>query len=584
MSRTATAVVQPTAKAAIYLRVSTKEQAEMGGEREGYSIPAQREACLRKAETLGAMVSDEFVDRGESAKSADRPELQRLLQYVKAEAISYVIVHKVDRLARNRLDDVQINLAFKAAGAQLVSCTESIDDTPSGMLVHGIMSTIAEFYSRNLANEVIKGSVQKAKNGGTIGRAPTGYLNHRLYENGREIRTVIVDPVRGPLMAEAFELYASSEWTIRTLLEELTMRGLNSAPSKNRASKPLSLSNFLHLLRHPYYKGLVRYRGVEYPGKHQPLVTEAVWRQVQDVLTAQNFAGEKKRLHHQYLKGTVWCGECGSRLIVTNAKGRGGVYPYFVCIGRQQKRTTCQQSAVLIDVVEAKVEELYASLQPPATLVDEIRAVLLHEMARNTKAAEKEQRIQEKCKNRLEAERYKLLEGHYAGAIPLDLLKSEQQRITHELEQVARRSADLTTEAKTVEANLGKALALAANWHGAYLQAGPADRRQLNQVIFEKLYVTQDYDVRHTFNEPFALLLSPEVTTMAMKRYRLTNEQSEAIDRAWEELSARWASEVRSTDLARDEYNPLVDNEGVVGLNVNCLVGDGGLEPSTSAV
>src|ERR1700722_13745065 len=85
--------------AVIYLRVSSKEQAEKGGEAEGFSIPAQREACRRKAESLNAVVVEEFVDRGESAKTADRPELQRLLAYVSEQPVKYVIVHKVDRLA-----------------------------------------------------------------------------------------------------------------------------------------------------------------------------------------------------------------------------------------------------------------------------------------------------------------------------------------------------------------------------------------------------------------------------------------------------------------------------------------------------
>jgi hypothetical protein len=88
------------------------------------------------------------------------------------------------------------------------------------------MSSIAEFYSRNLATEVIKGCVQKAKQGGTPGKAPVGYLNVRQVLNGLEGRTVEVDPVRGPLMAWAFEAYATGEWTIRPLLAELTDRGL----------------------------------------------------------------------------------------------------------------------------------------------------------------------------------------------------------------------------------------------------------------------------------------------------------------------------------------------------------------------
>ena len=123
-----------------------------------------------------------------------------MLRYVKENEVTYVIVHKVDRLARNRVDDVEINLALKAAGVTLVSCSENIDATPSGMLLHGIMSSIAEFYSRNLANEILKGSVQKAKTGGTVGKAPLGYLNVRTIVNGSESRTVELDPVRSPLV------------------------------------------------------------------------------------------------------------------------------------------------------------------------------------------------------------------------------------------------------------------------------------------------------------------------------------------------------------------------------------------------
>src|SRR2546427_7328564 len=101
MSRLATIAPAPETESAgfravLYLRVSTKEQAERDGDPEGYSIPAQREACRRKAAALGALVDEQFVDRGESAKTADRPELQRMLAYVKQNQIDYVIVHKID--------------------------------------------------------------------------------------------------------------------------------------------------------------------------------------------------------------------------------------------------------------------------------------------------------------------------------------------------------------------------------------------------------------------------------------------------------------------------------------------------------
>jgi len=249
------------ALAVSYLRVSTKEQAERGGTEEGFSIPAQREANLRKAETIGATVIEEFVDAGESARKADRPELMRMIRYVKAHQVNYCIVHKVDRLARNRADDVTIHLALHEAGVMLVSATENIDETPSGMLLHGIMSTIAEFYSRNLATEVIKGMTQKATTGGTVGKAPIGYLNIRTQDElGRQARTVDLDADRAPLVEWAFKAYASGQWTVSQLHEELTARGLTSVPTPTRPAKPLAVSSVHRMLTNPYYKGDVTYQ------------------------------------------------------------------------------------------------------------------------------------------------------------------------------------------------------------------------------------------------------------------------------------------------------------------------------------
>ena len=152
-----------TLRAVIYLRVSTREQAETDLDTEGFSIPAQREACIRKAHELGAEVVEEYCDKGASAKSADRPALQAMLRRLREERdIDICLVHKVDRLARSRADDVTINLAIHQAGARLVSVSENIDETPSGKLLHGIMATMAEFYSSNLATEASKGMHQKA--------------------------------------------------------------------------------------------------------------------------------------------------------------------------------------------------------------------------------------------------------------------------------------------------------------------------------------------------------------------------------------------------------------------------------------
>ena len=355
---------QLTPKRAVsYIRVSTREQAQRGGSEEGFSLPAQREANKRKAQSMGALVVKEFADRGESARSANRPELQKMLTYLKQDGnIDYVIVHKLDRLARNRADDVEINRAFEQAGVRLVSTSENIDQTPGGMLLHGIMSSIAEFYSRNLANEVIKGMGEKARNGGTLGKAPLGYINVRAKdEHGREIRTVALDEERAPLIRLAFTEYATGNWTVSQLATHLAGLGLDLPPTPTKPAKPITKGRLHTLLRHPYYKGIVTFQGVEYPGHHQPLVDATTWQKVQDILDSHR-NGERQRLHNHHLKTTIACGLCGARLLVQNAKnGRGTIYPYFVC-SRRHRTHDCAFRAVLIEKVEDQVTELYQQI------------------------------------------------------------------------------------------------------------------------------------------------------------------------------------------------------------------------------
>jgi len=558
-------------RAVLYLRVSTKEQAERDGDPEGYSIPAQREAGKRKAAALGAVVDEQFVDRGESAKTADRPELQRMLAYVKKNQIDYVIVHKVDRLARNRADDVEITLAIRAAGATLISCTENIDETPSGLLLHGIMSSIAEFYSRNLANEVMKGLVQKAKNGGTPGKAPLGYRNVRRFDEGREIRSVEVDAVRGPLVSWAFEAYATGEWTQKKLLHELTRQGLNVPATRGKPATPLSLSYIQHLLTNPYYKGIVCYRGVEYEGRHDKLVTPELWQRVQDVLRAKNEIRQKEREHPHYLKG-ILCGHCGSRMIVTYARSRSGrIYPYYVCSGRHQKRTNCSMKAVLIETVEELVEDHYATIQLPPELRETIEQNLRAGLKTHYQEARKKHARLEKERARLLNERERLLQAHYAEAVPLDLLRQEQQRIAAALARIGEQEAASDDEQALVEENLKRALDLASDCQTAYITAPPHIRKLFNQAFFRKLWIDDDAHIRSELAPPFDVLLHPLVREAAVTAQD-TPEGPSGLD--WAALEASWTNE-------NDPEEEILE---VAGLKERTLVGAAGIEPATSRV
>ncbi len=213
----------------------------------------------------------------------------------------------------------------------------------------------------------------------------------------------------------------------------MTARGLTTAPGRQKAGRPLGVSHLHKLLRNPYYVGIVRYRGVVYAGRHEPLVTPETWHEVQKVLAAKYLTGEEDRDHPHDLKGSIYCGQCGSRLIVNHAKGNGGSYPYFVCGGRQRDPASCKQRAVRIEQVEAAICAYYGTVQLPAEEVERLRAFLGQELAKLRSESDRERGVQERRLRKLQGEREKLLQSHYADAIPLELLKSEQNRLTPRL-------------------------------------------------------------------------------------------------------------------------------------------------------
>ena len=444
---------------------------------------------------MGALVVKEFADRGESARSANRPELQKMLAYLKEDGgIDYVIVHKLDRLARNRADDVEINRAFEEAGVRLVSTSENIDQTPGGMLLHGIMSSIAEFYSRNLANEVIKGMGEKARNGGTLGKAPLGYVNVRgRDEHGREVRTVELDEERAPLVRLAFTEYATGNWTARQLAEHLNNRGLTIPPTARKPANPVSVRLLQTLLRNPYYKGVISFQGVEYAGAHEPLVDAATWQTVQDILTA-HANGERQRMHNHHLKSTIVCGLCGARLLVQHATSRtSSTYHYFVC-ARRHRVHDCTFKAVLIDEVEARVAELYQQIRLSSDDRHEIERYLRMEFEHIQ--ANRQQDIQRLTtrQQQLEDQRHKLLEAHYEGAIPLDLLKKEQDQLTSSILAIQRELDGYSADAALVKQHLTQALDLLEDCQRLYLAAPDRLKKLLNQVFFERILVNPAVD------------------------------------------------------------------------------------------
>lgn len=511
--------IDPGIHSISYLRVSTTAQAQRDGEPEGLSIPAQRTAVDFTAATQKqTAIRVHFSDKGASARSADRPGLKSMLEYLNTHKVDYVFVHKLDRLARNRHDDVMISMAIKKSGARLVSCSENIDETPSGMLVHGIMSSIAEYYSRNLSTESKKGMREKAKRGGTNGRAPFGYRNVQTRTaEGFVVKSVELDPDRAPHLRWVFETYAAGEETASSLADQLRERGVTTAPSPRRPATPIATSHVNAMVRNRYYVGVVTFDETEYPGQHEPLVSEELYAAAQRVRESRHTSRLKPRVHNHYLKGILHCGECGEPLTFERTRNRVGTqYGYFYCLGRQRIKNGCQFRAVQAHLIEGAVVDHWSTVRRTDEQLAHIRADLIEYI---DAMLPKRDAAREEAARRLgliTQHSQKLLEAHYADAISIEDLKREQDRLAIERSAVEQTLSQSTIGRDSLITILDRCLALLRDAKAQYEQASDHGRRELNSAVFERLYVHDDEIIASDYQPEFARLTDPDLAHALM--------------------------------------------------------------------
>jgi site-specific DNA recombinase len=491
----------------IYLRVSTREQAEHGQGEEGYSIPAQREACVRHLRDQGWDLVDEYVDRGESARTVDRPELKAMLGRIAEDGdVDAVVVHKIDRLSRNMEDHVAIRALLRRRGVVLVSVTENLEETASGRLVEGIHALMAEFYSANLASEIKKGLSQKAKMGGWPHAAPLGYLNVRETIGGRPVAHIVIDGNRAPLITAAFELYTTGEWTLERLLEELAHRGLRNRARRDRATAPIGVSALAALLANKVYVGIVTWEGSDYPGLHEPLIDTATFNRVQDLLAGRAARGTRERRHNHYLKGTLFCGVCGRGLSFQLAKGR---YEYLYCLGQKNRNPTgCREPYVPAGDLEAQVEQLYERIQLPKSWLESLRAEVEAEIASRQRRTAAERQLLTRKLAKVETERRKLLDAYYANAIDVATLKTEQVRITEDVRATDARLTSIDAHLAEWQEILETAMRFATNCAKAYVRASDPNRRRFNQAVFTRIEIRDGKIADVGYHPPFDVLFS----------------------------------------------------------------------------
>ena len=320
-----------------YIRVSTARQGE-----QGVSLEEQRDAITRYAQRGGMELSRWFEER-ETAARAGRPVFTRMVRELKAGRARGVLIHKIDRSARNLRDWADLGELIDR-GVEVHFANEGLDlNSRGGRLSADIQAVVAADFIRNLREETKKGFYGRLKQGILPMPAPLGYRNM----GGGKPKEL--DPVAAPLVRHLFQLYSTATVNYHGMLREAKRIGL-----RGRRGGPITKNVLTKLLTNPFYTGLIRIKvsGQSFAGAHEPLISRALFQRVQDVLRGKT---NTRAIRHDFLvRRRLRCGGGGTTLI---GEGHRGTV-YYRCQARE-----CPTTAVREDAADAALTEAFSRME-----------------------------------------------------------------------------------------------------------------------------------------------------------------------------------------------------------------------------
>lgn len=485
---------------AAYVRISSEEQVG------NYSIEAQSRAIQTWVQAQGGHLVKTYVDQAQSGRTSERPEFQQMRQDARKAKFDALVVHKFDRFSRNRTDALAIKSLLRYDyNIKVYSVTEPSEDSDGaiGALIEGIMESVAEWYSRNLAAEVAKGRKEKGTQGFHNNQAPFGLKKVE--------KRLVPDETELPGLRMAFQAYATGNYGYADIARLLNENGYHS-----KSGRPFSKDTVRDILRNRIYIGEVRYQETRrnsdgtrnfsaptewFKGQHEAVIDKELFDRCQQIRETRNFHHQSPTRYKPYLlRGLVYCHRCCTNP-VTNADfpswgkmicqtQQGTDNSYYRCNSKWAGVISCSQGGVRTHLIDQQVLSILTTLQPPTNWRNRIISTVSEILGEKNL----EERLRE-IRNAIERMDFRWDNGFITDKTEY---LEKRLRLQHELEQLT-----------PVQDELDQAADLLANFRTHWDDCkGDVDKQhQLIKLIVERVYVEDDVVVAMTLKSDYHIVL-----------------------------------------------------------------------------
>jgi len=425
----------------------------------------------------------------ESAKKEGRKAFSEMITYLtEHDNIQIAVIEKIDRVARNFADIVKVYDLIKA-GKEFHFIKEGIilnNDSRSNELMNfDLQAVMAKGYINNLRDDVKKGLEEKVAQGGWPASAPLGY------KNNKDTHTCDIDVSKAPFVKKMFELYATGEYSFQTTGELLLEQGLHA---KGKPEVPLCKEKIRVTLQNPFYIGIMKWKGKEYKGIHEPIISEELYYKVQDILRSRK--KPNKRKNSFLFSGLIKCGVCGSSYTTEIQKGR---YVYYRCTEHKMKH---KHQYWREEKLNTEIESVLSSMKIPTEIFEVLKQTLKDAHQHEAEFHNQAMTILQTKLTKTQSRKDQLYDDRLDGIITKETyLEKFNKEVQAEKQTI--RDMEKHKQANQIYFETGlRILELTQNASQLYKRAEDEGKREIINFVFSNLTITNE-KLSYTGKSPF---------------------------------------------------------------------------------